>query len=125
MAEGIWKDYKEKKHSRPLPLKGIRVLEVCTLVLGPSGPGLLSRLGAEVIKCEMPPLGDTLRSLVPFGYFFREQSTSFIRPNPNKYWLGLDLHKPEGQEVFLELAAKADIMFSKLCFPGTRTPTVG
>jgi crotonobetainyl-CoA:carnitine CoA-transferase CaiB-like acyl-CoA transferase len=58
----------------------------------------------------MPPLGDTLRSLVPFGYFFREQSTSFIRPNPNKYWLGLDLHKPEGQELFLELAAKADIV---------------
>ena len=110
MAEDTWKDYKEKKHSRPLPLEGIRVLEVCTLVLGPSGPGILSRLGAEVIKCEMPPLGDTLRSLVPFGYFFREQSTSFIRPNPNKYWLGLDLHKPEGQEVFLELAAKADII---------------
>lgn len=110
MAESTWKDYKEKKHSRPLPLKGIRVLEVCTLVLGPSGPGFLSRLGAEVIKCEMPPLGDTLRSLVPFGYFFREQSTSFMRPNPNKYWLGLDLHKPEGQELFLELAAKADII---------------
>ena len=110
MAEGTWKHYREKKHSRPLPLKGIRVLEVCTLVLGPSGPGFLSRLGAEVIKCEMPPLGDTLRSLVPFGYFFREQSTSFLRPNPNKYWLGLDLHKPEGQQLFLELAAKADII---------------
>jgi len=82
VAEDTWKDYKEKKFSKPLPLKGIRVLEVCTLVLGPSGPGVLSRMGAEVIKCEMPPLGDTLRSLVPFGYFFREQSTSFIRPNP-------------------------------------------
>jgi crotonobetainyl-CoA:carnitine CoA-transferase CaiB-like acyl-CoA transferase len=67
-------------------------------------------MGAEVIKCEMPPLGDTLRGLVPFGYWFREQCTSFIRPNPNKYWLGLDLHKPEGQELFLELAAKADII---------------
>jgi crotonobetainyl-CoA:carnitine CoA-transferase CaiB-like acyl-CoA transferase len=110
MAEGTWKDYKEKKNTKPLPLRGIRVLEVCTLLLGPSGPGCLSRLGAEVIKCEMPPLGDTLRSLVPFGYFFREQSTSFIRPNPNKYWLGLDLHKPEGQELFRELAAKADII---------------
>ena len=108
--EDTWKDYKEKKHSKPLPLKGIRVLEVCTLLLGPSGPGFLSRMGAEVIKCEMPPLGDTLRSLVPFGYWFREQCTSFIRPNPNKYWLGLDLHKPEGQEIFRQLAAKADII---------------
>lgn len=110
MAEGTWKDYKETKNSKPLPLRGVRVLEVCTLLLGPSGPGFLSRLGAEVIKCEMPPLGDTLRSLVPFGYFFRDQSTSFIRPNPNKYWLGLDLHKPEGQAIFRELAAKADVI---------------
>ena len=110
MAEDTWKNYREKKHSKPLPLKGIRVLEVCTLLLGPSGTGFLSRMGAEVIKCEMPPLGDTLRSLVPFGYWFREQCTSFIRPNPNKYWLGLDLHKAEAQELFRELAAKADII---------------
>jgi crotonobetainyl-CoA:carnitine CoA-transferase CaiB-like acyl-CoA transferase len=48
--------------------------------------------------------------MIPFGYFFREQATSFIRPNPNKYWLGLDLHKPEAQEVFRELAAKVDII---------------
>lgn len=114
MGEDIWKDYKEKKHSRPLPLRGIRVLEVCTLVLGPSGPGFLARLGAEVIKCEMPPFGDTLRSLVPFGYFFKDQSTSLIRPNPNKYWVGLDLHTPEGQELFRELAAKADIVEENL-----------
>ncbi len=110
VAQETWKDYRQKKHSKPLPLKGIRVLEVCTLLLGPSGPGFLARMGAEVIKCEMPPLGDTLRSLVPFGYWFREQSTSFLRPNPNKYWLGLDLHKPEGQELFRQLAAKADII---------------
>ncbi len=110
MAEQTWKDYKARKASAPPPLRDIRVLEVCTLVLGPTGPGLLARLGAEVIKCEMPPLGDTLRNMAPFGYFFREQSTSLIRPNANKYWVGLDLHKPEGQEVFRELAAKADII---------------
>jgi len=110
MAEETWENYKEKKHSRPAPLKGIRVLEVCTLLLGPTGPGLLARMGAEVIKCEIPPLGDTLRNMTPFGYFFREQATSFVRPNANKYWVGLDLHKPEGQAVFRELAAKADII---------------
>jgi len=110
MAEATWANYREKKHSKPLPLKGIKVLEVCTLLLGPSGPGFLARMGAEVIKCEIPPMGDTLRNMIPFGYFFREQSTSFIRPNPNKYWLGLDLHKPEAQKVFKELAAKADII---------------
>jgi crotonobetainyl-CoA:carnitine CoA-transferase CaiB-like acyl-CoA transferase len=48
--------------------------------------------------------------MTPVGYFFREQATSFVRPNPNKYWVGLDLHKPEAQAVFRELAAKVDII---------------
>ena len=110
MAHETWKDYTDRKHARPSPLRDLKVLEVCTLLLGPMGPALLGRLGAEVIKCEMPPLGDTMRNMAPFGYFFREQSTSLIRPNPNKYWLGLDLHKPEAQKVFWELAAKADVI---------------
>jgi crotonobetainyl-CoA:carnitine CoA-transferase CaiB-like acyl-CoA transferase len=109
-AGDTWKDYLETKHSKPSPLKDLRVLEVCTLVLGPTGPGLLARMGAEVIKCEMPPLGDTLRNMAPFGFFFREQSTSLVRPNANKYWLGLDLHIPEAQQVFHQLAARADVI---------------
>jgi len=114
MAEETWQHYKEKKHSRPAPLKGIRVLEVCTLILGPAGPGFAAEMGAEVIKCEIPPMGDTCRDLTPFGYFFREQGISFVHMNTNKYWLGLDLHKPEAQEVFKELAAAADIIEDNL-----------
>ncbi len=110
MAKATWENYKENKPFKPSPLKDIKVLEVCTLLLGPSGPGFLARMGAQVIKCEIPPMGDTLRNMVPFGYFFREWSTSSIRPNANKYWIGLDLHKPEGQKVFRELAARADII---------------
>ncbi len=114
MAEETWRDYKEKKHSRPLPLKGVRVLEVCTLLLGPAGPGFLAEMGAEVIKCEIPPMGDTCRDLTPFGYLFREQGPAFVHMNTNKYWLGLDLHKTEAQKVFLELAANADIIEENL-----------
>ena len=69
MVEETWKNYREKKHSRPLPLKGIRVLEVCTLILGPLGPAFLSEMGAEVIKCEIPPMGDTHRDMAPFSEF--------------------------------------------------------
>jgi len=109
-----WQDYKEKKHSRPSPLKGIRVLEVCTLLLGPAGPGFLAEMGAEVIKCEFPPMGDTCRDLTPFGYLFQEQGPAFVHMNTNKYWLGLDLHKTEGQKVFRELAAKSDVIENNL-----------
>lgn len=114
MAEETWKDYKEKKPYKPAPLKGIRVLEVCTLLFGPSGPAFLGEMGAEVIKCEIPPLGDVTRSLNPFGWFLKEQSPMFIHINPNKYWVGLDLHKPEGQKVFYELAVKSDIIEDNL-----------
>ncbi len=73
MSIETWKNYKEKKHSNPSPLRGIRVLELCTVLLGPAGPGFLGAMGAEVIKCELPPMGDTCRNLVPFGCLFKEQ----------------------------------------------------
>ena len=110
MSEKTWKDYKEKKPFRPSPLKDIKVLEVCTMLLGPIGPALLAQLGAEVIRCEIPPLGDATRSLNPFGWFYKDQSPLLLHINQNKYWVGLDLHKPEGQKVFCELAAKCDIV---------------
>jgi crotonobetainyl-CoA:carnitine CoA-transferase CaiB-like acyl-CoA transferase len=110
MAEITWRNYLENKHIKPTPLKGIKVLEACTLILGPAGPSFLAKMGAEVIKCEIPPLGDTSRNLIPFGDYFREQGTGFVHANENKYWMGLDLHKPEGQEIFRQLAAQADIV---------------
>jgi crotonobetainyl-CoA:carnitine CoA-transferase CaiB-like acyl-CoA transferase len=114
MTEETWRNYKEKKNSRPMPLSGIRVLEVCTLILGPAGPGFLAMMGAEVIKCEIPPMGDTCRDMTPFGYLFRGYGPVFTHNNPNKYWLGLDLHNTEAKKVFLELAAKSDIIEENL-----------
>jgi crotonobetainyl-CoA:carnitine CoA-transferase CaiB-like acyl-CoA transferase len=114
MSEKTWKNYKEKKRSSPPPLKGIRVLEVCTLILGPSGPCFAAAMGAEVIKCEIPPIGDTCRDMTPFGYLFRGYGPVYVHTNTNKYWIGLDLHKPEAQKVFLELAAKSDIIEENL-----------
>jgi succinyl-CoA---D-citramalate CoA-transferase len=110
MSIETWKNYKEEKYFNPSPLRGIRVLEACTVLLGPSGPGFLAAMGAEVIKCEFPPMGDTCRNLVPYGSLFREQGVAFVHANANKYWIGLDLHKAEGQKVFQELAAQSDII---------------
>ena len=110
MAEETWKNYKQTKHTKPMPLQGVRVLEVGTLILGPVGTSYAASMGAEVIKCEIPPIGDTGRNMTPFGYFYKGYPPVFIHNNVNKYWVGLDLHKPEGQEIFLELAAKSDIV---------------
>ncbi len=110
MAEITWKDYKKNKKTKSSPLEGIRVLEVCTMLLGPIGPALLAQLGAEVIRCEFPPMGDVTRSLNPFGWFYKDQSPLLLHINQGKYWVGLDLHTPEGQRTFCELAAQCDIV---------------
>ncbi|MFH0727263.1 MAG: CoA transferase [Pseudomonadota bacterium] len=110
MAQETWKDYKKTRNSKPLPLKGLKVLEVGTLIIAPVGTSFLASMGAEVIKCEIPPIGDTGRNMTPFGYFYKGYPPVFLHNNINKYWMGLDLHKPEGQELFKELALQADII---------------
>jgi len=105
-----FKDYVKNKYSRPAPLKGIRVLEVGTLLFGPSGPSVLSALGAEVIKIELPPAGDTTRQLSPFGWFYKGQANIFMHINPDKYYMALDMHGEAGQQIFKELCEKADIV---------------
>ncbi|MCF8042473.1 MAG: CoA transferase [Desulfarculaceae bacterium] len=114
MTSDTWKDYVKNKPKKPKPLSGLRVLEVCTIVFGPSGPSWLAEMGAEAIKVEIPPLGDLERDLSCSGFRFKEQSPLFLHDNVNKYYLGLDLHKPEGQEIFCQLAAKADIIENNL-----------
>ena len=106
----VFKDYVKNKNARPGPLKGVRVLEVCTLLFGPAGPSLMAALGAEVIKIELPPMGDVTRSLNPFGWFYKEQGPMFMHINTSKYYMALDLHIDWAQQIFKELAAKSDII---------------
>jgi crotonobetainyl-CoA:carnitine CoA-transferase CaiB-like acyl-CoA transferase len=121
----VFKDYPKNKFKKPSPLKGLRVLEVCTLLFGPSGPSFLAEMGAEVIKIELPPMGDVTRSLNPFGWFYKEQSPMFMHINPNKYYMALDLHIDIGQQIFKELAAKADIIEFNLRPGVTRRWNIG
>ncbi len=121
----VFKDYVKNKFARPGPLKGVRVLEVCTLLFGPSGPSFLAEMGAEVIKIELPPVGDVTRSLNPFGWFYKEQSPMFMHINPNKYYMALDLHIDLGQQIFKELAAKADVIEFNLRPGVTRRWNIG
>ena len=109
MSEAF-KGYVKNKFSKPGPLKGLRVLELVTLLFGPSGPSFLGEMGAEVIKIELPPAGDVTRSLKPFDWFYKEQGPMFMHINPNKYYMALDLHIDMAQDIFKELVAKADIV---------------
>jgi crotonobetainyl-CoA:carnitine CoA-transferase CaiB-like acyl-CoA transferase len=86
-----------------LPLKGVRAIEFCHVVMGPTCGLILADLGAEVIKVE-PLEGDHTRKLVASGAGF------FPTYNRNKKSLAIDLKSPQGREAVLKLVATADVV---------------
>jgi len=75
-----------------LPLAGIRVLEFCHAIMGPTGGVILADLGADVIKIE-PADGDSTRRLIGFGAGF------FATFNRNKRSFAVDLKNDDGREL--------------------------
>jgi len=92
------------------PLTGYRVLDL-------GGPlslhctKLLADMGADVIKIE-PPGGDESRRVPPFkdDAPHSEKSLYFLHFNTNKRGITLDVEKPDGREILLELCKKADVL---------------
>ncbi|MGZ9080387.1 MAG: CaiB/BaiF CoA transferase family protein, partial [Burkholderiales bacterium] len=84
-----------------LPLAGVRVVEFCHVVMGPTCGLVLADLGAEVIKVE-PLDGDHTRKLVASGGGF------FPTYNRNKKSIAVDLKSAAGRELVLKLIASAD-----------------
>lgn len=97
------------------PLAGLRVLDIATIVAGPTSAALLSDYGAEVIKVELPGQGDGLRSFTPFK---DGKSLWWKVLNRDKQLVTLDLRRPEGQKLFLRLVAEADVLIENFR-PGT------
>ncbi|MBW8753678.1 MAG: CoA transferase [Sphingomonadales bacterium] len=101
----------------PLPgktLAGRRVIELGTMVAAPFATHILASLGAEVIKIE-PPSGDTTRALVRGG-----PSGTLIAYSHSKKAVCLDLTTAEGKDVFLRLAATADVVIHNLAPAASR-----
>ncbi|MCX8560822.1 CoA transferase [Mycolicibacterium mucogenicum] len=103
------------------PLDGVRVLEVAMYGFVPSGGAVLGEWGADVIKVEHAVTGDPQRGLRQTGTLRVEGD-----PNPNiehanrgKRSIGLDMAVPEGREVLLELARRADVFLTSF-LPGHR-----
>jgi crotonobetainyl-CoA:carnitine CoA-transferase CaiB-like acyl-CoA transferase len=94
-----------------LPLAGIRVLEFCHTIMGPTAGLILADLGADVIKIE-PTGGDHTRRLYGFAAGF------FPTFNRNKRSLAVDLKSDEGRAVLHRLAATADVVLENYA-PGT------
>lgn len=95
----------------PLPLEGVRVLEVGTFVSAPYCGRLFAGYGAEVIKIE-PPGGDIARAHGPFknGEPNPETSALFLYLNTSKRSVELDLATQAGRDALLRLAEDADVL---------------
>jgi crotonobetainyl-CoA:carnitine CoA-transferase CaiB-like acyl-CoA transferase len=107
-----------KIFDKPEALKGVRVLELCTRVFGPVTADLLADFGAEVIKIELPGVGDLMRYVAPRGFFWQNISPAFTHMNHNKYHVGIDIRKAEGADLLRRLVAKSDILVENFR-PGT------
>ncbi|MBI4609225.1 MAG: CoA transferase [Candidatus Rokubacteria bacterium] len=95
---------------KPEALRGVRILELTTLVLGPTTADFLGEFGAEVVKVELPPGGDTMRYVTPEATFWQNASLGFFPENHSKYHIGIDLHAEEGKQLFKQFTAKSDIL---------------
>ncbi|MFQ5904816.1 MAG: CoA transferase, partial [Candidatus Binatia bacterium] len=101
-------------------MERLRVLEATTAQAGPIVGTVLADFGAEVIKIEQPCTGNQGRQTQPVfqGEFPLENSTYFLSINRNKKNITLDLRHPQGQEVFLELVRRMDVVVENFK-PGT------
>jgi crotonobetainyl-CoA:carnitine CoA-transferase CaiB-like acyl-CoA transferase len=90
-------------------LDGYRVLDLSRLLPGPYCSMMLADLGADVIKIEEIK-GDPTRTSPPR---LDGKSYSFEQVNRNKKSIALNLKSPEGRNVFLRLAAKADVILEQ------------
>ena len=91
----------------PLPLAGVRVLDLTRLLPGGYATQMLADLGARVTKIEEPGQGDYARGMPPLkdgvGQFF-------LAVNRNKRSAALNLKHPAGREALLRLAEGADVL---------------
>lgn len=97
------------------PLKGLKMLDLSRVLAGPYCSMILTDLGVETIKIEIPETGDDSRSFPPF---VDGESAYFMSLNRNKKSMTLNLKTEEGKRIFLKLAEAADIVLENFR-PGT------
>ena len=93
----------------PLPLAGLKVLDVTQVMAGPFCCQLLGDLGAEVTKVEPVEGGDASRSGMG-PTLAGGESAAFLAVNRNKRSIAIDLKTSHGREVLHRLAETADVL---------------
>jgi CoA:oxalate CoA-transferase len=95
-------------------LKGYRVLDMTQIVAGPTCTRIMAELGAEVVKVELPPLGDRtrvggLKSRDP-SHKNSSRSTYYFQHNHSKKSIAIDFKNPKGLALLKRMIVKFDIL---------------
>ncbi len=98
-----------------LALENIKVLDLTRVLAGPYATMVLGDLGADIIKVEMPEVGDDARH---FGPYLKGESAYFMSLNRNKKSITLNLKTEKGKAILIDLIKKSDIIVENFR-PGT------
>jgi crotonobetainyl-CoA:carnitine CoA-transferase CaiB-like acyl-CoA transferase len=89
------------------PLHGIRILDLTTVMMGPSATQVLAEMGADVIKVEAPG-GDPVRYIGPARH--HGMGALFLNANGSKRSIVIDLKSEGGRRALLKLCEGADVL---------------
>jgi crotonobetainyl-CoA:carnitine CoA-transferase CaiB-like acyl-CoA transferase len=107
-ADDVWPDEPTPATG---PLRGVKVLDLTTVIMGPFATQILGDQGADVIKIETAA-GDNVRHVGPWRN--AGMGPLYMQVNRNKRSVVLDLKSPEGKQAVLALSAKADVVVSNV-----------
>jgi crotonobetainyl-CoA:carnitine CoA-transferase CaiB-like acyl-CoA transferase len=95
-------------------LKGIRVIELATVVAAPAAAAMMADLGADVIKVETPK-GDVWRQQAIGLTPNRQWGVFFENNNRGKRSIVLDIKNPDALEALKKLIGEADVFVTNVC----------
>ena len=106
------------EQTKKMPLEGIRVVELATVVAAPTASRVLCAFGAEVIKVETK-IGDEMRRAGEFEMVVCEDDKNplFTIQNSGKRLTSIDLKNPDGKAAFLKLLETADVFLTNVRLP--------
>ena len=90
------------------PLSGVKVIEMCHVMAGPTCGRMLADMGADVIKLERVPDGDDTRRMLPPE--IDGEPAAFMMMNHNKRGIAIDLKNERGKEVLKRMLETADVV---------------
>jgi crotonobetainyl-CoA:carnitine CoA-transferase CaiB-like acyl-CoA transferase len=92
----------------PGPLRDLTVVELAHIMAGPVCGRMLADMGADVIKVERIPNGDTSRGFVPPD--LGGEGAAFMMMNRNKRGIAVDLKTDDGKSIVRRLLRTADVV---------------